>query len=90
MKEFKGVISILRYLILGILLVSLILPLIDGLTGLLLTMIEAAKGYFTVKITEYNCRLKKIAYSDDDDEKPIKKLIGFAREEDEEDYDEDE
>jgi hypothetical protein len=89
MKEFKGVISILRYLILGILLVSLILPLIDGLTGLLLTMIEAAKGYFTVKITEYNCRLKKIAYADDDEE-PAKKLIGFAREEDEEDYDEDE
>ena len=88
MKEFKGVISILRYLILGILLVSLILPLIDGLTGLLLTMIEAAKGYFTVKITEYNCRLKKIAYADDDEE-PAKRLIGFARE-DEEDYDEDE
>lgn len=87
MKEFKGVISILGYLILGILLVSLILPLIDGLTGLFLTMIEAAKGYFTVKVTEYNCRLKKLAYAAD--EEPPRKLIGFARE-DEEDYDEDE
>ncbi len=90
MKEFKGVISILVYFILGILLVSFILPLIDALTGLLITMIEVAKGYFTVKVTEYNCRLKKIAYADDDDDTP-KRLIGFARndddEEDEEDYD---
>lgn len=87
MKEFKGVISILVYFILGILLVSFILPLIDALTGLLITIIEAAKGYFTVKVTEYNCRLKKIAYADD----TPKRLIGFARndddEEDEEDYD---
>ena len=34
LKEFKGVISILVYFILGILLVSFILPLIDALTGL--------------------------------------------------------
>lgn len=89
MKEFKGVISILVYFILGILLVSFILPLIDALAGLILTMIEVAKGYFTVKVTEYNCRLKKIAYADDDDDTPTR-LIGFARnddEEDEEDYD---
>lgn len=89
MKEFKGVISILVYFILGILLVSFILPLIDALAGLILTMIEVAKGYFTVKVTEYNYRLKKITYADDDDDTP-KRLIGFARnddEEDEEDYD---
>ena len=52
-------------------------------------MIEVAKGYFTVKVTEYNYRLKKITYADDDDDTP-KRLIGFARnddEEDEEDYD---
>jgi hypothetical protein len=66
LKEFKGVISILGYILLGILLVSFFLPLIDALTGLILTMIEVAKGYFSVKVTEYNYRLKKIAYAEDD------------------------
>ena len=81
MKEFKGVISILGYVLLGILLVSFILPLIDALTGLILTMIEVAKGYFSIKVTEYNCRLKKLAYAED--EEPPRRLIGFTRE----DYD---
>lgn len=88
MKEFKGVISILGYVLLGILLVSFILPLIDALTGLILTMIEVAKGYFSIKVTEYNCRLKKLAYVEE--EESPRRLIGFAREdyeEDEEDYD---
>ena len=51
-------------------------------------MIEVAKGYFSVKVAEYNYRLKKIAYAEDDE--VSKRLIGFAREdnkEDEEDYD---
>lgn len=87
MKEFKGVISILGYVLLGILLVSFILPLIDALTGLILTMIEVAKGYFSIKVTEYNCRLKKLTYAEEEEPR---RLIGFAREdyeEDEEDYD---
>ena len=77
MKEFKGVISILGF-ILGILFVSLFLPLIDGLATLLLTILEVAKGYFTVKVTEYNLRLKKLSYDEEDDEP--KRLIGFMRE----------
>lgn len=82
MKEFKGVISILGYVLLGILLVSLILPLIDALTALILTMIEVAKGYFSVKVTEYNYRLKKLAYSEDEEEP--RRLIGFMRDNEEE------
>ena len=88
MKEFKGVISILGYVLLGILLVSFVLPMIDALTGLILTMIEVAKGYFTVKVTEYNCRLKKMAYEAEEDV-PLQRLIGFAREDQEEPEDED-
>ena len=59
----------------------------DALTGLILTMIEVVKGWFSMKVAEYNCQLKKLAYSD---EALPKQLIGFAREEnkeDEEDYD---
>lgn len=49
-------------------------------------MLEVAKGYFSVKVAEYNTRLKKIAYAEDETEPSVKKLIGFARE-DEEDED---
>ena len=84
MKEFKGVISILGYVLLGILLVSFVLPMIDALTGLLLTMIEVAKGYFSVKVTEYNYRLKRMAYEAEEEDVPPQRLIGFAREDQEE------
>ena len=82
-------ISILGYFILGVLFVSLFLPLIDALASLLLTMIEAAKGYFSVKVAEYNIQLKKISYQSEDDEEAPKKLIGFMREDEEELNDED-
>ena len=34
--------------------VQLFSPLIDGIASLLLTMIEALKGYFGVKVAKYN------------------------------------
>ena len=81
-------ISILGYLILGMLLPTLILPLIDGLAGLILTMFEAAKGFFTLKITECNCKLKNMQNNNN---ALARKIIGFEREEEEEteeDYEE--
>lgn len=78
MKEFKGVGSILGYVFLGILLVSLIIPVVEGLTGLLLTIIETIKGYFSIKITKYNMQLKQMSVEDD-----TKTIIGFG------DYEED-
>ena len=86
LKEFKGVISILGYFILGILCVSLFLPLIDALASLLLTTVEVAKGYFSLKVAEYNQQLQKVTYGEDYD--APKRLIGFARET-EEDLDDD-
>lgn len=73
MNKFKGVISILKFVFLGILLISLILPIIEGLTGLLLTIIEVAKGYFSVKITKYNLQLKQMSEPNED-----KHVIGFG------------
>ena len=52
-------------------------------------MIEVAKGYFTVKVTEYNYRLKKMAYEAEEEDVPPQRLIGFAREDQEEPEDED-
>lgn len=37
--------------------VQMFFPLIDGLTALLLSGLEALKGYFGLKVTEYNARM---------------------------------
>ena len=56
-------------------------PLIDGLTALLLSGLEALKGYFGLKVTEYNARMRKIVEKDE----PTMNPIGFTlKEEDDE------
>jgi hypothetical protein len=66
----------LLYFILEILLVQVGFPLLDGLTSLLLSILEAAKGYFSLKVTKYNTRIRALC----EEEKP-KNLIGFTYEE---------
>ena len=51
-------------------------PLIDGVTAVLLTGLEALKGYFGIKVAEYNMRIRKIS-----DDEPKKSPIGFVMEE---------
>lgn len=53
-------------------------PILDGITSLILTMLEAAKGYFSMKITEYNIKMKKSR----EEEGSVKNPIGFVYEED--------
>jgi hypothetical protein len=77
--------STLEYFILGILLVAFFLPVLDGLTSLVLTAIEAAKCWFGLKIAATN---KKITESD---EKPMSKIgFVFDEEDDQEEEEEDE
>lgn len=64
------------YFILGMLMVQAFFPLIDGVTAVLLAGLEALKGYFGIKVAEYNMRIRKIS-----DDEPKKKPIGFAMEE---------
>ena len=69
------------YFILGMLMVQMFFPLIDGLTALLLSGLEALKGYFSLKVTEYNARMRKIVEEDE----PTMNPIGFTlKEEDDE------
>lgn len=71
--------------ILGILFVEIGIPLLEGITGLLLTILEAAKGYFNIKITEYNQRIKQTCNPE------VKQnAIGFSYTLDEGDLDTDE
>lgn len=62
--------------IFGILVIQVGFPLLDGITSLLLTMIEAAKGYFAAKVIKYNNQMR-----DENSETP--KSIGFVYQEEE-------
>ena len=63
--------------ILGMIMVQALFPLIDGVTALVLSALEALKGYFGLKVAELNVRIRKITEEDE----PKKRPIGFAREE---------
>lgn len=43
----------------------LIYPLLDGIAALLLTMIEAAKGYFGITVAKYNTEMQNIMHPDE-------------------------
>ena len=75
-------IVILLYFILGIIFIQICSPILDSLTSLILTMIEVIKGYFSIKIARYNLQVKK-DYAKEEKTMP---LIGFEREEEEEEY----
>lgn len=76
----------MEYFILAILLIQVILPVLDGLTSLLLTIIETAKGYFGVKVAKYNNRIRDIQMGENI---PTVNSIGFSYETKEEEDDDD-
>ena len=67
------------YFILGMLTISAFMPLIDGILSVIMTGLEAIKGYFGLKVSEYNTKMRKIATEEEDKMKPI----GFVYEEEE-------
>lgn len=77
----------LLYFILGILFVSFVIPLLDGLSGLLLTWIEAKKAKQSEIINLANIKMRQAATSAEDDSP--KRLIGFCRNDDYEEEEDD-
>lgn len=69
----------MEYFILGMLMVQALFPLIDGITAVLLAGLEALKGYFGIKVAEYNIRIRTIT-----EDEPKKHQIGFVMEEEDE------
>lgn len=64
--------------------VNSIFPLLDGLTSLALTWIEAVKAKLSIKIATYNMQIKQVANQEE-----VKHSIGFVVEdepEEEEEY----
>lgn len=77
----------LLYFILGILFVSYVIPLLDGLSGLLLTWMEAKKAKQSEIINLTNIKMRQAAASAEDDTPT--RLIGFCREDDYEEEEDD-
>lgn len=61
--------------------VQVIFPLMDGITAVILSGLEALKGYFGMKISEYNIKIRKMTLQDD---VPEMRPIGFTFEEEDE------
>ena len=74
--------SILKKFIAGMIFATTIAPILDSATAVIMTGLEAIKGKWTVKITEYNCQIQKFG-----DEPVSPRIVGFAppAEEDEKD-----
>ena len=69
----------MEYFILGMITVQAFFPLIDGFTGVILAGLEALKGFFGMKVAEYNIRIRQLA----DKEVPPMRPIGFSYEDQE-------
>lgn len=61
--------------------VQVIFPLMDGITAVILSGLEALKGYFGMKVSEYNIKIRKMTLQDD---VPEMRPIGFTFEEEDE------
>lgn len=60
------------------------MPVLDGLTSLILTIIETAKGYFGVKVAKYNSQMRAAATPEENPVGPIGFSYEFENEEEEE------
>ena len=78
----------LLYFILGILFVSYVIPLLDGLSGLVLTWMEAKKAKQSEIINLTNIKMRQAAASAEDDSP--KRLIGLCRDDDYEEEEDEE
>ena len=63
----------MKYFIAGMIFATVIAPILDSLTAVIMTALEAIKGKITVKITEYNYQIQKLG-----DEPISPRVIGFA------------
>ena len=65
--------SILKKFIAGMIFATAIAPILDSAAAVIMTGLEAIKGKWTVKITEYNYQIQKLG-----DEPTSSHVVGFA------------
>ena len=68
---------------LGLVTAVLFIPLLEGISELILSGFEVIKGYFALRISQYNGEIQKIQMPSSTGEKHV---IGFAISEEEGDY----
>ena len=78
----------LLYFILGIIFVTYVIPLLDGISAWFLTWVEAKKAKQSEIINQINIKMRQAAASAEDDSP--KRLIGFCMSDEKEEYEEDE
>ena len=78
----------LLYFILGILFVTYVIPLMDGISSWFLTWVEAKKAKQSEVINQTNIKMRQAAASAEED--PPRRQIGFRVPDEEEEYEEDE
>ena len=78
----------LLYFILGILFVTYVIPLMDGISSWFLTWVEAKKAKQSEVIHQTNIKMRQAAASAEED--PPRRPIGFRVPDEEEEYEEDE
>lgn len=78
----------LLYFILGILFVTYVIPLLDGVSAWFLTWVEAKKAKQSEVINQTNIKMRQAAASAEED--PPRRPIGFRVPDEEEEYEEDE
>ena len=78
----------LLYFILGILFVTYVIPLLDGVSAWFLTWVEAKKAKQSEVINQTNIKMRQAAASAEED--PPRRPIGFCVPDEEEEYEEDE
>lgn len=78
----------LLYFILGILFVTYVIPLLDGISAWFLTWVEAKKTKQSEVINQTNIKMRQAAASAEED--PPRRPIGFRVPDEEEEYEEDE
>lgn len=78
----------LLYFILGILFITYVIPLLDGISAWFLTWVEAKKTKQSEVINQTNIKMRQAAASAEED--PPRRPIGFRVPDEEEEYEEDE
>lgn len=78
----------LLYFILGILFVTYVIPLMDGISSWFLTWVEAKKAKQSEVINQTNIKMRQATASAEED--PPRRPIGFRVPDEEEEYEEDE
>jgi hypothetical protein len=70
---------IIIYFLLGVLFIAFVYPILEAVSGVIITFLEMIKGFCSVKITEMNAKMRRIGSEENT------RAVGFTFESEEED-----